>query len=66
MKGDSSLQKDKPELIKKQLAEVAVNGRIKCADAFRIAESLGVSPDVVGEMADDLNIKISNCRLGCF
>jgi len=44
----------------------AVEGRISCGVARKIAEELGVSYKEVGDAANGLNIKIKNCELGCF
>ncbi len=52
--------------LKEELNNIAVNGRISCADARKTAERLGVSYEAVGAAADELGIKITNCRLGCF
>ena len=43
-----------------------VNGRLPCAQAFRIAKKFKVAPKEVGDMANRLSIKISSCQLGCF
>ena len=43
-----------------------VDGRLPCAVAFKISRKLKVSPRKVGDMANRLNVKISNCQLGCF
>jgi hypothetical protein len=43
-----------------------VNGKLPCAVAFSIAKKLKVSPKEVGNAANELKIKISNCQLGCF
>ena len=43
-----------------------VDGRLPCAEAFRIAKKLKVSPRRVGDAANELDIKIANCQLGCF
>lgn len=43
-----------------------VNGKLPCAVAFQIAKELKVSPRRVGETANKLEIKISQCQLGCF
>ena len=44
----------------------AVNGRLPCPNAFRIAAELGITPLEVGEKATQLGIKISRCQLGLF
>jgi hypothetical protein len=43
-----------------------VNGRLPCAQAFRIAKKFKVAPKEVGDTANRLSIKISSCQLGCF
>jgi hypothetical protein len=49
------------EIIKK-----AVNNRLPCASARRIAEELSVPYKEVGRTADELKVKITGCELGCF
>ncbi|MFN3479750.1 MAG: hypothetical protein ACK415_05110 [Thermodesulfovibrionales bacterium] len=52
--------------VEKLLVENALNGRIPCSLARRIAEDMGVSYKKIGEIADEIGIKITNCELGCF
>ena len=42
------------------------NGKLPCAAAFQIAKTLGVAPKQVGDAANEINIKIASCQLGCF
>jgi len=49
----------------------AINGKasdkaLKCKVAQELAEELGVSTRRIGEIANEVNIKIKNCQLGCF
>ncbi len=46
--------------------EAAPGGRLPCARALQLARELGVSPARVGEVADELGVKIVSCQLGCF
>jgi DNA-binding MurR/RpiR family transcriptional regulator len=39
---------------------------ISCAEAFKIAEELGISPAEVGRGCNELGMKIVACQLGCF
>lgn len=48
------------------LQEKAKGGKITCTEARKIAEELAVSPKEVGNMCDELKIKICACELGCF
>jgi len=43
-----------------------VDGKLPCAVAFRIADELVLEPKEVGDLADELDIKISRCQLGLF
>ena len=49
-----------------KIKSTLVDGRLPCAIAFRIARELKVSPREVGDAANRLSVKISNCQLGCF
>jgi hypothetical protein len=49
-----------------QIKESLTKGKLLCASAFKIARRLEVSPQQVGEMANELNVKISRCQLGLF
>ncbi|MBM4465543.1 MAG: hypothetical protein FJ014_08335 [Chloroflexi bacterium] len=49
-----------------QIKESLTEGRLPCASAFKVARRLEVSPQQVGELADELNVKISRCQLGLF
>jgi len=52
--------------IKHLLKVKAVDGKLTCSAARKIAEELIVPFGEVGKAADELNIKIKNCELGCF
>jgi len=56
----------KTEELKDKIRAAAVNNRIACAVACKLAEEAGVSPVEVGRLIDELNIKIVRCQLGCF
>ena len=49
-----------------EVKKKAVKGRLPCPVARKIAEKLSVSYKEVGRAADELNIKITGCELGCF
>jgi len=52
--------------IKAAVADKAVDGKIACPVARKLAEDLGVSYKAVGEAANELSIKMHSCDLGCF
>lgn len=54
------------EDIKAKIRAAAPQGKIPCAAAFRLAEELGISRKDLGELLNELRIKITQCQLGCF
>jgi len=44
----------------------AKDGKIPCAVCFKIAEDLGISKRDLGKTLNELNVRISQCQLGCF
>lgn len=54
-----------PEVLEAVRA-AAADRSITCTSARKLAGDLSVSPQMVGRAADQLNIKIKNCELGCF
>jgi len=54
------------ENIKNKLVELAKEGKLTCVEAHQLAESEGVSLVIIGEVAKDAGVKISDCQLGCF
>ncbi len=57
---------EKKELIRERLREGSADGRLSCRAARKLAEELGVRYKEVGEAADELKIRITDCELGCF
>ena len=62
----SPLTAEQQKELETRLNKAASEKRIPCASAFAIAKSLSIPPGEVGKAADRLNIRISNCQLGCF
>ena len=54
------------EKIADAVRERAQEGKLSCGAAFRIAEKLKVNPLRVGEMADELDVRLYHCQLGLF
>lgn len=54
------------EKIKKEIQKKATNNRLSCSVARKIALDLSVSYKDVGNAANELQVKITNCELGCF
>jgi molybdopterin-guanine dinucleotide biosynthesis protein len=55
----------KKEIARHLKANASLN-EISCSLARKIAEDLGVTCSDVGKAADEIEIKIRNCELGCF
>lgn len=52
--------------LKAKIKAAAPQGKIPCNAAFNLAEELGLSRAQMGEMLNELKIKIIQCQLGCF
>ena len=44
----------------------AKEGKILCALCFKVAEEHGISKREMGQILNQMKIKISQCQLGCF
>jgi hypothetical protein len=54
------------EELKTRIRAAAPEGKIACAAAFRLAEDLKISRQEMGNLLNELRIKIIQCQLGCF
>lgn len=54
------------EVLMNKIKAAAPQGKIPCAAAFKLAEELGVTRAEMGELLNELKIKIIQCQLGCF
>ncbi|MEN6460043.1 MAG: hypothetical protein ABFC94_01555 [Syntrophomonas sp.] len=54
------------EKIAEKLKELAPQGKLSCTKAHKLAEELEVTPRELGEICNELKIKIFACELGCF
>ncbi|MDP3183630.1 MAG: hypothetical protein Q8M54_12565 [Desulfobaccales bacterium] len=54
------------EDLKAKIKAAAPEGKISCPQAFRVAEELGITRKALGELLNELKIKIIQCQLGCF
>lgn len=52
--------------LKTKIKDAVPEGKLPCAAAFRLAEELGISRAEMGELLNELKIKIMQCQLGCF
>ena len=49
-----------------KLRQSLVDGKLPCATAHMLAQSLGLSPREIGDAATRLDLRISHCQLGLF
>ena len=42
------------------------DGKLSCAEIFRIAEETGISRSRAGTIMNELKVKVVKCQLGCF
>jgi len=54
------------EKIKEEIQKRVKDNRLSCAVARNIARELSVSYKEVGKAANELQVKITDCELGCF
>ena len=54
------------EDLKQKIRAAAAEGKIACAAAFRLADDLDLSRRKMGELLNELKIKLIQCQLGCF
>ena len=49
-----------------RIKAAAPEGKIACSAAFRLAADLSLSRKDLGELLNELKIKVIHCQLGCF
>lgn len=54
------------EKIIEAIKKTAKEERLSCTAARKIASDFKVPPKVVGDLCDELKIRIKACELGCF
>ena len=52
--------------LRQEVLKKAVEGKLSCATARKIAEDLKLPYQEIGEAANELGIRIKSCQLGCF
>ena len=52
--------------IEEAILKKSKKGKLPCAICFKIAEDFGISKNKMGEILNEMKIKISQCQLGCF
>jgi hypothetical protein len=52
--------------LEEEIKKRAKDGKLACALCFKIAEEFGISNKEMGEILNEMKVKISHCQLGCF
>ena len=52
--------------LEETIKDKAKGGKIPCAVCFKIAEDFGISKKEMGQVLNEINVRISQCQLGCF
>ncbi len=48
------------------ILEKSKGGKIPCPVCFQIAEEFGISRGEMGQVLNEMKVKVSQCQLGCF
>ena len=46
--------------------DAAVDGKVTCEVLLDLAERTGTPPASIGQLCDQMKIRIGRCQLGCF
>jgi hypothetical protein len=52
--------------LRRLIQQAASDGRVPCKVLLALAERSGTPPPELRRLCDDMDIRISNCQLGCF
>jgi hypothetical protein len=54
------------EQVAEKITSVTKEGKISCRQALGIARDMDLSPKELGDLLNEMKIKIASCQLGCF
>ena len=54
------------EILVEKIKAQTKNGKISCRQALKLASELDVPSKEIGELLNELKIKVMGCQLGCF
>ena len=57
---------DETQQLREAIRCLAVEDRVSCRDLLDLARRLGVEAAALGQLCNEMRIKITDCRLGCF
>lgn len=56
----------KEEKLLEAIGKAVEDGRLPCAEALQISDTLNLPRRQIGDACNRLKIKINRCQLGCF
>ena len=65
-KSDDSEVKAFASKVEGRVRAKAPDGKMRCVEAFALAREENVSISRIGEVLNELEVKVANCQLGCF
>ena len=65
MGGETEMNTTEQQL-REQIRQIARGGQAPCRALLDLAARTGTPPREVGRLCDEMNVRISNCQLGCF
>jgi hypothetical protein len=54
------------EKVAEKAKAVSKDGKISCKQALKLAADEGIGSRELGELLNELKIKVASCQLGCF
>ena len=54
------------EKVTQKVKSVSKDGKISCKQALKLAEEEGISSRDLGNLLNELKVKVMGCQLGCF
>jgi hypothetical protein len=54
------------EKVTQKVESMSKNGKISCKQALKLAEEEGISSRDLGNLLNEIKIKVAGCQLGCF
>ena len=54
------------EKLAEKVKVLSKNGKISCKQALKLAEEEGISSRDLGNLLNEIKVKVASCQLGCF
>ena len=52
--------------VRRAIHSQAIDEKVSCRAMLELASAIDMSPKEIGELCNEMKIRISNCQLGCF